>query len=323
VKLRKRDIIPSIVLNSDLPELGPHATILWVFLPMLADREGRLEDHPKKIKAKLLPHPQYADVDVEGILDALAAKGMLRRYLGEYVVENITEKSGIPLDTHGPVKIIQIVTFLRHQKRLHPEEPKSYFSAPPSAAVSPSPTRRKQTKSQPPPKRSPTVNGTISERARVDVVSTAMNIVSRVEVLSTASSIQRTDRTRAREKLRSVGKPPSENPARKPPAPDTNRPVELPPRKPPAQAIDWGFYQPDQVTAVREMIRQVGQPYGLPPPDDRLVRRALDVCGGASVDEIYQALRALCRARRFEGMRSWGLMPMVLAGVFRTRERTG
>jgi hypothetical protein len=82
--------------NEDLAELAPIVRLLFIYLWMLADREGRLEDRPKKIKAKALPYD--ADADVDAMLNDLQSSGFIIRY----------EASG--------VRYIQIVTFLKHQK---------------------------------------------------------------------------------------------------------------------------------------------------------------------------------------------------------------
>ncbi|HGL4641597.1 TPA: hypothetical protein ACKFAW_004883, partial [Enterobacter hormaechei] len=63
--------------NEDLAELDPLARLLFIYLWMLADREGRLEDRPKRIKAEALP---YDNVDADLMLDDLAKAGFIHRY---------------------------------------------------------------------------------------------------------------------------------------------------------------------------------------------------------------------------------------------------
>jgi hypothetical protein len=92
---RARNIKPGVMENEDLAELEPIARLLFIYLWMLADREGRLEDRPKKIKAKALA---YDTVDADHLLSDLQAGGFIVRY----------EVKG--------VKYIQIVNFLKHQK---------------------------------------------------------------------------------------------------------------------------------------------------------------------------------------------------------------
>lgn len=92
---RSRNIKPSIMDNEDLAEFDPLIRLLFVYLWMLADREGRLEDRPKRIAAKALPFDRSADV--EQMLTDLAQAGFIQRY----------EAKGC--------KVIQIVSFLKHQ----------------------------------------------------------------------------------------------------------------------------------------------------------------------------------------------------------------
>jgi hypothetical protein len=92
---RARNIKPGIMENEDLAELAPIARLLFIYLWMLADREGRLEDRPKKIKVKALP---YDEADANELLDDLQQRGFIVRY----------EVCG--------VKYIQVVNFSKHQK---------------------------------------------------------------------------------------------------------------------------------------------------------------------------------------------------------------
>jgi hypothetical protein len=92
---RSRNIKPGIMENEVLAELDPIARLLFIYLWMLADREGRLEDRPKRIRAKALP---YDSADVDALLNDLQDKGFLIRY----------EAKG--------QKYIQITNFLKHQK---------------------------------------------------------------------------------------------------------------------------------------------------------------------------------------------------------------
>lgn len=98
---RARNIKPSIMDNEDLAELEPIARLLFIYLWMLADRDGRLEDRPKRIAAKALPYDRSADVNA--LLDALQEAKFILRYVAD----------GKPC--------IQILTFIEHQ-RPHPNE---------------------------------------------------------------------------------------------------------------------------------------------------------------------------------------------------------
>lgn len=93
---RARNIKPGIMENEDLAELEPIARLLFVYLWMLADRDGRLEDRPKRIKVKALPYDSEANVDE--LLDELQSSGFIVRYEADRT------------------RCIQIVNFLKHQK---------------------------------------------------------------------------------------------------------------------------------------------------------------------------------------------------------------
>ena len=53
---RTRNIKPGFFRNEDLAELGAYAMLLYAGLWTIADREGRLEDRPKRIKVDVLPY---------------------------------------------------------------------------------------------------------------------------------------------------------------------------------------------------------------------------------------------------------------------------
>lgn len=74
---RARNIKPSFFKNEDLADLPPFDRLLFVGLWCLADREGRLEDRPRRIKIELFPGDGY---DVEVGLANLQGKGFIDRY---------------------------------------------------------------------------------------------------------------------------------------------------------------------------------------------------------------------------------------------------
>jgi hypothetical protein len=78
--MRSRSIKPGLFKNEELASLPVAARMLFVGLWCLADREGRLEDRPKRIKAELFP---YDNLDVDALLDKLATKGFVHRYGAE------------------------------------------------------------------------------------------------------------------------------------------------------------------------------------------------------------------------------------------------
>ena len=74
---RARNIKPGYFKNEYLAECEPLARILFAGLWCLADREGRLELRPKRIKAEILP---YDDCDIEELLEQLNKKEFIFVY---------------------------------------------------------------------------------------------------------------------------------------------------------------------------------------------------------------------------------------------------
>ncbi|MCC8421978.1 hypothetical protein LGZ99_22440 [Photorhabdus temperata] len=74
---RSRNIKPGFFTNDDLAECEPLARLLFAGLWTIADREGRLEDKPRKIKAMVLP---YDDTDCDKLLAQLHDKNFITRY---------------------------------------------------------------------------------------------------------------------------------------------------------------------------------------------------------------------------------------------------
>lgn len=91
---RARNIKPSFFTNEDLVELSFETRLLFIGLWTLADRAGRLEDRPKRIKMAVFPADS---VDVERSLADLEAAKFIDRYEAE-----------------GKL-CIQIINFLKHQ----------------------------------------------------------------------------------------------------------------------------------------------------------------------------------------------------------------
>ena len=106
---RSRNIKPGFFTNEELADLAPLTRLLFIGLWTLADREGRLEDRPRRIKAELLP---YDDCDVDEALTTLVRSASIQRY------------------RVGDVAVIQIVNFGKHQKP-HPNEVASVLPAAP------------------------------------------------------------------------------------------------------------------------------------------------------------------------------------------------
>ena len=108
---RARNIKPSFFKNEVLAQCSAHARLTFIGLWGLADREGRLEDRPLRIKAELLP---YENCDMGKLLDELSAGGFIKRYSAS----NGTN-----------IEYIQIVTFSKHQNP-HIKEGVSTIPAP-------------------------------------------------------------------------------------------------------------------------------------------------------------------------------------------------
>lgn len=106
---RARNIKPGFYKNEDLAECSVWARLIFPGLWMLADREGRLEDRPKRIKGELLP---FDSQDVEPLLRELASRGFIIRY-----------------EIEG-ARYIQISKFTDHQTP-HYTEKASVIPAPP------------------------------------------------------------------------------------------------------------------------------------------------------------------------------------------------
>lgn len=107
---RSRNIKPGFFTNDAISELPALARLLFIGLWTIADREGRLLDRPKKIKAEILP---YDDCDPDALLHRLAHAGFLIRY-----------------QVNGAAYIL-IVNFSKHQS--------PHFKEPPSTCPEPVP----------------------------------------------------------------------------------------------------------------------------------------------------------------------------------------
>ena len=77
---RARNIKPGFFKNDLLAECHPLARILFAGLWCEADREGRMEDRPKRLKAECLP---YDECDINDLLGQLAERGFIDRYVVE------------------------------------------------------------------------------------------------------------------------------------------------------------------------------------------------------------------------------------------------
>lgn len=105
---RARNIKPGFFKNDVLADCCPLARLLFAGLWCEADREGRLDDRPKRIKVECLP---YDECDVDALLNELAAHGFILRY------------------THEQQQYIQVLEFKKHQNP-HCKEQASTIPAP-------------------------------------------------------------------------------------------------------------------------------------------------------------------------------------------------
>ncbi len=104
---RARLLKPGFYANEDLAEIDFAGRLLFAGLWTLADREGRLLDRPKRIKAALFP---YDNVELDDLLHELAGLHFIVRY-----------------EVNGE-RYIQVVNFLKHQTP-HVREPASTLPA--------------------------------------------------------------------------------------------------------------------------------------------------------------------------------------------------
>ena len=77
---RIRTIKPAFFLHEQLADLSPLHRLAFIGLWTQADREGRLEDRPKRLKAEVLP---YDDCDFVALLNDLERGGFIERYDAE------------------------------------------------------------------------------------------------------------------------------------------------------------------------------------------------------------------------------------------------
>ena len=75
--MRSRNIKPNFFKNEVLAECDPLARILYEGLWCMADREGRLECRPKRIKAEVLP---YDNCNIDKLLNILVSKNFITIY---------------------------------------------------------------------------------------------------------------------------------------------------------------------------------------------------------------------------------------------------
>lgn len=92
---RARNIKPALFKNELLGVADPYVTLLFQSLWCLADKAGRLEDRPLRIKAETFPYRE--NLDINGYLTVLSRLGFIHRYVV------------------AGVAYIQVVNFAKHQ----------------------------------------------------------------------------------------------------------------------------------------------------------------------------------------------------------------
>lgn len=98
---RSRNIKPGFFTNEDLVELDFATRLLFAGLWTVADRDGRLQDRPKKIKIDIFPAD---NLDIDAMLQALHTSKFIVRY-----------------EIDGS-KFIQISNWTKHQNPHHTEK---------------------------------------------------------------------------------------------------------------------------------------------------------------------------------------------------------
>ncbi len=75
--MRARNIKPGFFKNDDLAECSAMARLLFIGLWCMADRDGRMELRPKRIKAEIFP---YDNCKIEALLEELRKYGFIVAY---------------------------------------------------------------------------------------------------------------------------------------------------------------------------------------------------------------------------------------------------
>lgn len=99
--MRARNIKPGFFKNEELASCSPICRLLFIGLWCMADREGRLEKRPLRIKAEIFPYEN--SLDINGELTVLERLGFVRSYV------------------IGTNEYLQVVHFLDHQRPHHTE----------------------------------------------------------------------------------------------------------------------------------------------------------------------------------------------------------
>lgn len=91
---RSRNIKPGFFTNDELCALPMVDRLLFAGLWVIADRDGRVEDRPRKIRAEVMPYDEF---DADKALNELAQAGFIARYEA------------------GGARVIQVLAWGKHQ----------------------------------------------------------------------------------------------------------------------------------------------------------------------------------------------------------------
>ena len=113
---RIRYLKPEFFSDEDLAELAFQTRIAYAGLWCYADKEGRMEDRPKFLKAMIFP---YDEVDIEKELQMLSEPKVSNGvpFIIRYELDNL--------------KLIEIVSWHKHQNPHHTEKDSIFPPAPP------------------------------------------------------------------------------------------------------------------------------------------------------------------------------------------------
>jgi len=291
---RIRFIKPGIMTNEDLGELGKDAYILFTGLWMLADREGRFEWRPKRIKMEAMP--LWDDCDwktVEKLLESMAEKHFIHKY----------EVDG---KVYG-----QIVNWRKHQ---HPHPREAASEIPPMKADSS--LHRK----------SVAVNGrsvnklqeAMPRHVQGNAKARTRQCLGTVEPggLQDLQDLRNRRRRGSHEtsngsKSRPVEKPTTTTPKLTPKPNPALRPQAAPRKPPQSEGLP-----PADLSLVHESLKQLATAMAMPPPDVGVAVQVIAAAGGAPGEQIHAVLVELWKRQKFRNMYSWGLVPKVVGQQF-------
>jgi hypothetical protein len=120
---RIRTIKPGFFKNEDIAGLPSMTRLFFIGLWTQADRAGRLEDRPRRLKAEIFPYDNY---DVEKGLNELQSAGFIIRYKANV---NVSDRVLAPEQPVTELALIQITNFSKHQQP-NVKEVQSTFPAP-------------------------------------------------------------------------------------------------------------------------------------------------------------------------------------------------